>query len=276
MQYLPDWFLPLFDKGPRVGPSPEGFAATTEDEITTPDDDATADTSEDVPDPDEVNVEDMLLSAGVGAPCEQQDDLCLDDGFRTGWNDRMQSILDEATERDDLARELDVDTTEIEFEDHDTAFVARNDDRRLGQWESRPALVADLAAARELPDWIEDWDTLAVTVRSQLVVASESSSTPAPTVRAQSRPARRPSSRVVHLGKSSPPTATTATRACSKSNIPNLPEVYQETWVLVRDRSPVSGALLVPCRSVDISTDQPVGGQRRALMIAFGVSVSRT
>lgn len=165
-RYLPDWFLELFDKGAGVGPTPDGIDSPG-DETTTPDDGS--DASEDGPHPEDVNVDDILLTAGVVAPCEHQDDLCLDDGFRTGWYDRMQSIPDEATEREDLARELDENPEDIEFEDHDGAFVARNDDRRLGQWESRAALVADLAAARELPEWVEDWDTMAVAVRSQLL-----------------------------------------------------------------------------------------------------------
>lgn len=168
-QYFPDWLLGRFASGRTLRPTPDGSDAAVESEVANQKDDATSDADDVAPDPEEVNVDAILLSASVVAPCEQQDDLCLDDRFRTGWYDRMQSIHDEATERDDLARELDVDPTTIEFEDHEDAFVARTDDRHLGQWESRAALVADLAAARELSEWVEDWDTQAVTVRSQLL-----------------------------------------------------------------------------------------------------------
>lgn len=155
-QYFPDWLLRLFDKTPIPGATSDGINAAVK--------------NEDYPDPEDVNVDSLLLSAGVVAPCEHKDDLCLNEDFRAVWYDRMQTINDEGTERNDLARELDVDPTDIEFEEHDDdAVVAHNDDRRLGQWESRAALVADLAAARELPNWVDDWDTMAVEVRSQLL-----------------------------------------------------------------------------------------------------------
>lgn len=113
--------------------------------------------------------ETVLLSAGVVEPCEDEDDLCLVDGFRVTWRERMGTIRDASAERDELARELDLDPADVTIEDHGDAFVARNDGQRLGQWESRAALVADLSAARVLPEWVDGWEDLPVRVRSQLL-----------------------------------------------------------------------------------------------------------
>lgn len=165
-QHFPDRLLRLFDKDATPDSISSGIAATVKGKAA----DAASDTSNDSIAPEDVDADALLLSAGVVTPCEQEDDLCLDEGFRVGWYDRMQRIHDEATEREDLARELDVDQAAIEFEEYDDdAVVAHDDDRRLGQWESRAALVADLAAARELPNWVDDWDAMAVEVRSQLL-----------------------------------------------------------------------------------------------------------
>lgn len=164
-RYFPDRVLQLFDKGPDVGTTPGGLTITGEGEGASSDGHG----EDEPPSLEEINVHEILLSTGVVAPCDDRDDLCLTDDFRTGWYDRMQSIDEVATERDDLARELDVDPTEIEFEEHGDAFVAETKNRRVGQWESHAALVADLAAARELPEWIDDWPNMHLVVRSQLL-----------------------------------------------------------------------------------------------------------
>jgi hypothetical protein len=63
----------------------------------------------------------------------------------------------------------DLDPEEVSFVEHGGAFVALYEGRRAGQWESRAALVADLGAARVLPEWVADWDSLSVGARSQLL-----------------------------------------------------------------------------------------------------------
>lgn len=164
-QYFPDRMLRLFDKGPAVATTPGGLDVSGEGESVSANDDEEVDP----PAPEEVDAHEILLSAGVVAPCEQRDDLCLSEDFRQGWYDRMQMIDEEATEREDLARELDVEPADIEFEEHGDAFVAHTENRHLGQWESRAALIADLAASRELPAWIDEWANLHLVVRSQLL-----------------------------------------------------------------------------------------------------------
>ena len=154
-RYFPDWLLATFDKGPAAA-SGLGDAAA--------EDGAPGSESE-----GQVNPEAVLVQAGVVEPCVDEDDLCLAPGFRGTWRERMAAIREEGAERDELAAQLDLNPDEVRFEEHGGAFVAFYEGRRAGQWESRAALVADLGAARTLPDWVDGWDDLGIGARSQLL-----------------------------------------------------------------------------------------------------------
>lgn len=142
-RYFPDWLLAKFDKQSASAPEP-----ITDDEF----------------DP-----EAALLEAGVVEPCADADDLCLTDGFEAAWRDRMDGLADDDALRAELAEHLDLDVEGVTFESFGDAYVAREDGTRVGQWESRAALLADLAAAKELPDRIDDWDAYTPRARSQLL-----------------------------------------------------------------------------------------------------------
>jgi hypothetical protein len=155
-RYFPDWLLATFDKGPEAGAGGMTEAATGD-----------GDASEDLQ--GQVNPERVLLEAGVVEPCADEDDLCLVPEFRAAWHERMGTIREEGAERAELATQLDLDPESVEFEEHGGAFVAFYEGRRAGQWESRAALIADLGAARVLPEWVDEWDGLAIGARSQLL-----------------------------------------------------------------------------------------------------------
>ncbi|WP_135825162.1 hypothetical protein [Halorussus ruber] len=141
-QYFPDWVLAKFDK--------------LEDE--------TPEVAEEEREPEQV-----LADAGAVEPCEQMDDLCLSDSFRKVWHENMDAINAEGTEKSDLGRVLDVDEDKLSFDEHDEALVAQYDGGRLGQWESRAALIADLAAAKLLENRYDGWDALTVTNQSRVL-----------------------------------------------------------------------------------------------------------
>lgn len=153
-RYLPDWLLAYFDKGPAAR---AGVA------------DGTATVGEADDHIEDVNPESLLLAAGVVEPCEHEDDLCLVAGFERAWSERMADLREGDADRTALAERLDVDPDALRFEEHDAGFEAFDDDRRLGQWESRAALLADLAAAAVLPDYVEDWDRLGVGAKAQVL-----------------------------------------------------------------------------------------------------------
>lgn len=200
---FPDRVLRVFDKEPDLASNPLGLdaeasgttdgtttehrngagptAAAPEDTVASGGDvdrdgDMDTDTDTDARGTDEaeseeeVDTEGLLLSAGIVKPCEMEDDLCLAEEFRDGWHERMQAVRDDSTEREELAHELDLDRDAVEIEEYGEAFVARDDeDQPIGQWASRAALVADIAATRELRNWIDGWEDLALGPRSQLI-----------------------------------------------------------------------------------------------------------
>jgi hypothetical protein len=157
-RYFPDWLLAKFDKGPAPT---GGMAAGADAPGTGP---GTDEAREDgaAEQKGQVDPEVALLEAGVVEPCADEDDLCLAPGFREAWRERMAAIRDEG-------HQLDLAPEDVRFEEHGGAFVAFYDGRRAGQWESRAALIADLGAARVLPEWIDQWPDLAIGARSQLL-----------------------------------------------------------------------------------------------------------
>ena len=142
-RYFPEWLLAKFDKQPDPAPEP-------------------------LPD-EEFDPEEVLLEAGVVEPCQGVDDLCLTEEFDAAWSRRMADLEDEDALRSGLADQLELDAEGVTFESFGDAYVAREGDARLGQWESRAALLADLAAAKELPDRVEGWERLSSRARSQLL-----------------------------------------------------------------------------------------------------------
>ena len=143
--YFPDWLLKKFDKHELQ----------------------TVQTA--APESTDREPENVLVEANVVQPCEEVDDLCLDEEFRQTWHDNMERVMKDGAEKSDLSEILGADEEELEFKEHDTAFIARMDGRRLGQWESHAALVADLAAARELRHRYEHWDELSVDNQSRIL-----------------------------------------------------------------------------------------------------------
>jgi hypothetical protein len=152
-RHFPDWLLARFDKAPEPGASGIEAADSTVGEYDGP-----------------VDPETLLLDGGVVEPCADVDDLCLSEGFREAWRARMMTLKETGTEREEVAAQLDVDPGSVTFEEHaGGAFEAFVDGARVGQWESRAALVADLAAGRELPTWLDEWESFPTQVRSRLL-----------------------------------------------------------------------------------------------------------
>lgn len=140
--YLPDRVLRWFDKGPAV--QRDG----------------------------ELDVELVLQRAGAVTDCETEDDLCLTDSFRTAWRDSIDDLRDRDAIRRELATVFGVDTDRLTFEEYGDAFAVTNrDGQRVGQWESRAALLADVAAAQELRARYGGWTTMDVEDRGSVLHA---------------------------------------------------------------------------------------------------------
>ena len=144
-KYFPDWLLRRFDKVPR----------------------ANAEVSAD----EDLDIETILMRAEAVKPCENADDLCLTEEFRTAWNDRIDRVRSKEASRAELADILDIEADNLTFEEFGEAFVAHTDEVQVGQWESRGAFLADVAAATELEIRLDGWQTLHLQQQSQLLYA---------------------------------------------------------------------------------------------------------
>ncbi|MFB6309057.1 MAG: hypothetical protein ABEH35_06985 [Haloarculaceae archaeon] len=149
-RYFPPWLLKLFGKEPAMPAGHEQRTGETSRERH-----------------ERIDVERRLMDAGAVAECEDRDDLCLTDEFRSEWHDALDGIDD--ADRDQLLAVLDVDEGSVEFEEFGRAFRATIDGQKVGTWESRGAFLADLAAARVFEDQYDEWDGLSVRNRSRLV-----------------------------------------------------------------------------------------------------------
>ena len=169
-QYLPPEVLRWFGKEPE----PEirsGLGGDVGESTDEPSDPAgasaeAASTDEPSDDPtDEAPVEnvdphDFLLEGGVLEPCEDYDDLCLVEEFRAEWNDEMAALAGTNLTADEAKEVLGVgaDADRVEIQEYEEARALLVDSRRVGQWPSKEALLADVSAARVLSDWSERWD----------------------------------------------------------------------------------------------------------------------
>lgn len=117
----------------------------------------------------------VLDAAGAVTECDDVDDLCLADDFRTVWYDRMDELRGTDASRKDLAAMLDHPADDLDLEEHDGAFVAMvaRDDfvgrRRVGQWESTGAFLADMAGARVLAERYPGWEAIPTADRGRVL-----------------------------------------------------------------------------------------------------------
>lgn len=154
--YLPDWLLRRFEH------RDDSIAA-----------DGTEQAAADTPNADSategVDVERFLLEAGAVTECDDADDLCLTDGFRTAWREQVKQVRGTEATRTDIAAVLDVDPDQLSVEEYEEASLARVEGRRVGHWESHAALLADTAAANVLQGWHGTWSSLGIHSRGRVL-----------------------------------------------------------------------------------------------------------
>ncbi|MDS0243153.1 MULTISPECIES: hypothetical protein [unclassified Haloferax] len=170
-RYLPSAVLRWFGKEPeldtRSGLSSAGAASTTvsSEPITEGSDEAPIDTAE------KVNIHDYYLTEGILEPCDDQDDLCLVDEFRTAWNDEMAELIEKDLDASEAVSILGIETDAESFEiqQYGDAWTVVAGSQTIGQWPSEKALVADVGAARVLDEWSDYWGDLKPAQKGQVL-----------------------------------------------------------------------------------------------------------
>ncbi|MFB6187622.1 MAG: hypothetical protein ABEI86_12255, partial [Halobacteriaceae archaeon] len=145
-RYFPDRVLRWFDKEPRPNYSvPAGKI-----------------------DDDDIDVELTLRQGGVLKSDPETDDFILYPEFREQWYVAMDD-LDYSSMLTTLAEMLGVPRTVLSTEDRGASYAVKVNDATAGKWESRQALLADMAAERVLNDRIDNWNELSVEHQSGLL-----------------------------------------------------------------------------------------------------------
>jgi hypothetical protein len=132
-----------------------------------------------VPDPptveDDADVEAFLLDTGALEECREGRDLCLTDDFHDAWYDRIDSHRRRGDDVDDsvvaLFEGLDIEPDRVRIETYGDAYEAYIDDTRVGQWESRAAYLADIAAEAEFRERHPAWHRLGFDERTEILGA---------------------------------------------------------------------------------------------------------
>jgi hypothetical protein len=135
-RYFPDWILAYFDHH-EVGTPQQSTSPAVE-----------------------YDPEIVLREAGAIDRCESGTDLCLTTDFKRDLYTTITRLKTDGTERSALASVLDVDAENLDFIEYGEAFAAFFDDQKAGQWESRAAFLADVAAADVLSDRYDSWAEL--------------------------------------------------------------------------------------------------------------------
>jgi hypothetical protein len=147
-RYFPDRLLALFDKHerPAVSFDPGAFDAQA-----------------------------YLVESGLVVDDPDAPDVVLDSGFAAAWHERataLAAVDDERPDVRELSRLVDVPVDDLDVEPIGThSVVAYADDQFIGQWESRAAYAAEMAAATELDERHPEWRDLPLAYRSRLLAA---------------------------------------------------------------------------------------------------------
>ncbi|WP_411966128.1 hypothetical protein [Haloferax sp. YSMS24] len=112
-----------------------------------------------------------LLAEGIIKPCEDVEDLCLDDEFKEAWNREIDQLSDSELDATDVISILDIKTSVEEFniKEYRNAWTIVSDTQRIGRWPSQRALLADVGAARVLYKWSNTWGDMSPMHKGQVL-----------------------------------------------------------------------------------------------------------
>lgn len=118
-----------------------------------------------------MDLETYFLEQDILEPCADSDDLCLTDAFETAWFEEIEPIAETDIDAADAAAAFgfEEDPDEFELLTRNNVQTLRANSSRTGQWPSRPALVADIAASRVFESWVDDWDAFGPAQKGQLL-----------------------------------------------------------------------------------------------------------
>lgn len=147
-RYFPEWALAAFGKETTTG----GLAG-----------------ADDGKEEGQIDVEAVLVEADVLTERSDGQDLRMTRSFEHAFDEQVEQVQSDDVTRERLLDLLDISRGEVTFEEHGSAFWVHHDGRTIGTWESRPAFLADVAAAELLRERVDGWEAATVGQRGQLL-----------------------------------------------------------------------------------------------------------
>lgn len=123
----------------------------------------------DAPVLDANDVEAYLTRVGAVQPCSSGDDLCLTPEFRSKWRAAVESVQRDGDLRHELADRFGFSHDQLDWMRDDGTVAVWAQHRKIGEWESETALLADVAAWRELAARDDEWQTRQFDRRQELL-----------------------------------------------------------------------------------------------------------
>lgn len=133
-RYFPDRVLAYFDKAPVEDVSLAGADA-------------------------DVDPEPVLLEAGAVEFCMGGEDLCPTEEFAAEWRAEVEALREDGLE-ERIGDAVDADPATVSVVERDAFALVRADGDPVARWESRAALLADMAALPSLRSRVDGWDDL--------------------------------------------------------------------------------------------------------------------
>jgi len=156
------------DTSSAVGPDKKSTASdeSTGDSRTTI---STVESGDREPGSSMASLETYLLERNIVEPCA--DDLCLTGWFENLWLDEIDVLVDSDITVSEVIEVFDIESEKRQFElvTRDESWILRSQSKQFGQWPSRAALTADIAASRVLQSEMADWENYSPSEKGQLL-----------------------------------------------------------------------------------------------------------
>jgi len=107
--------------------------------------------------------ETFFLNHGILKPSTDMDDLCLTDDFEERWTEATNPLVNSDITAKMVADSYGIETDgnqNIELVNQDEVQILKSESGWMGQWPSRAALIADIAASNVLQSWVPHWDDI--------------------------------------------------------------------------------------------------------------------
>ncbi|MDL0133230.1 hypothetical protein [Halobacterium salinarum] len=111
-------------------------------------------------DPSTGDLEKFFVAHDILEPCADADDLCVTAEFEDAWMTAAERLMDADLTGELVAESFGMDTEageEFERIEDGGTQILESESGWIGQWPSRAALIADVAASQTLRSWAPEW-----------------------------------------------------------------------------------------------------------------------